>query len=66
MGARSTTSGAVFIFGRHFITLCADTFVTLYFGWQSTIALVQTGTTDTMVLFPGSAFGALSFRLSRA
>jgi len=36
--------------------LCADTLVTLYFGWQSTIALAQTGTPDSMVLFAGFAF----------
>jgi hypothetical protein len=36
--------------------LCADTLVTVYFGWQSTIALAQTGTPDSMVLFAGFAF----------
>jgi hypothetical protein len=29
--------------------LCADTLVALYFGWQGTIALAQTGTPDTLV-----------------
>ena len=36
--------------------LCADTLVALYFGWQNTIALAQTGTPDSMVSFAGFAF----------
>jgi hypothetical protein len=36
--------------------LCADTLVALYFGWQSTIALAQTGTPDSIVPFAGVAF----------
>jgi hypothetical protein len=36
--------------------LCADTLVALYFGWQSTIGLAQTGTPDSMVPFAGFAF----------
>jgi hypothetical protein len=46
------------------ITFCADTFVALYFGWQITIALAQTGTTDAMMLFPTLAlWRGLSFGL---
>ena len=36
--------------------LCADTLVALYFGWQNTIALAQTGTPGSMVSFAGFAF----------
>jgi hypothetical protein len=41
---------------RLLIALCADTLVALYFGWQSTVALAQTGTPDSMVPFAGFAF----------
>jgi hypothetical protein len=45
-----------FVYCRLLIALCADTSVALYFGWQSTVALAQTGTPDSMVPFAGFAF----------
>jgi hypothetical protein len=43
---------------------CADTFVAVYFGSQSTIALAQPSTPDAMVPFAGFAFWpALFFNL---
>ena len=50
-----------FVYCRLLIALCADTFVALYFGWQSTIALTQPGTPDSMVPFAGLAFWPAPF-----
>ena len=41
--------------------LCADTLAALYFGWQNTIALAQTGTPDAMVSCAGFAFWPFLF-----
>jgi hypothetical protein len=40
---------------------CADTFVAVYFGPQSTIALAQPSTPDTMVLLASFAFWPVIF-----
>jgi hypothetical protein len=38
------------------LNLCADTSVALYFGWQNTLVLAQTGTPEPMVSFASFAF----------
>ena len=45
-----------FIYHGALSAFCADTFVAVYFGSQSTIALAQPSTPDAMVPFASFAF----------
>jgi hypothetical protein len=50
-----------FIYRRVLSAFCADTLVVVYFGWQSTVALEQSTTSDAVVSFAGFAFGPALF-----
>jgi hypothetical protein len=53
-----------FVYRGDLSAFCADTFMTVYFGSQGTIALAQPSTPDAMVPFAGFAFWpALFFSL---